>query len=603
MRRRTLPEPVPLTSMRTRLMALVCALLALSGCGASAPEDPLAPWRAQTLTWQACDPDSPTGQGEDSPGTWADDQQALGERLQCARVRVPVDYAHPERGELSVGVLRITAAKPQARRGALFFNPGGPGADGLQTPFRLYQVFSRSNSAHPLGALQLRLLDEYDLIGFSPRGTGASTRLECRSDAQERPIDLGPLGHLDPDYWETVQHNLNAQVAACQTNPLTPDIHTEATARDLDLLRELAGESQLNYIGYSYGTWLGTWYASLFPQRVGRMLLDGNMDFTRSFDQLLIGQPPAQQRALDDLLAPYAARHANIFNLGSTPAQVRALPAAWSPRLQSAVAASSLPMQLYNRETADDALLTIGAAQGLHQVLQALPEDASPPLVLKALQAHRFSPGNQGAETVMQNFALHLYASMLQVPEPEPGIALGTYASVTLAVRCNDTPTEMSDAFWHDLSERYASLYPLLGSNIDTMSCRTWGGPRVQRPALAAMAGLQVLMLQAEFDGATPAQGAMRSFDALPGAHMLYVPGELQHALYPYEDECLDLIATRYLLGETPAQRFLTCPARPLRFDAVAAKAQTTRPGVYRDSTQAHALIGAFKRHLVGSSR
>ena len=140
---------------------LATALFALSGCGGSdgpAP-DPLAAYRTQTLAWQECDT---TAVGVDISGYIT----AAGERLRCASVRVPMDWSAPERGDLQVAVMRLAAAQPQARQGALLFNPGGPGGDGLSYGLVLWSAFGDSNPQSPLGAQQLRLLDEFDMVGF-----------------------------------------------------------------------------------------------------------------------------------------------------------------------------------------------------------------------------------------------------------------------------------------------------------------------------------------------------------------------------------------------------------------------------------------------------
>src|SRR5690606_33555779 len=103
-------------------------------------------------------------------------------KAQCAQMRAPMDYGHPDRGDVSVAVMRIAATEPAKRRGALFFNPGGPGGDGLGLATLLHSIFAGSDPADPQGALQLRLLQEYDMVGFSPRGTGASSTLTCATN-------------------------------------------------------------------------------------------------------------------------------------------------------------------------------------------------------------------------------------------------------------------------------------------------------------------------------------------------------------------------------------------------------------------------------------
>ncbi len=570
--------------------------LTLTACGGGDGDDPLAPYRKQTVAWQQCDPTSLGPKSEAAQRAWLEEWQRLGTRLQCANVRVPMDWSDPARGDLSVGVLRIAAGDRVRRRGALLMNPGGPGGDGLELPYANYRILSRSNPDHPQGALQLRIVNEFDLVGFSPRGTGLSTRLECSTNEIPREVIGGPLGHLDPDYWDNVQYNNRKRTEACKKNPITPFINTDATARDMDLLRELLGDARLNFLGYSYGTWLGTWYASLFPERVGRMVLDSNVDFSSSFDAAFTAQAGAFQRVLDDVLAPYAARHPQTFNLGTTSAAVRAEPLQWLPAVQSLVGVP-LPDKLYSSSAADDALTLLSAGKGLNAVLRSLPEHAPPEQILASLQRHAFNPSDTKQDAAARAAALKLHESAVAQRPPE-SIRVDSETATFLAVRCNDVPSNTDLAFWKQLSYDYNRRYPLTGAAVDSDSCIYWGGPSVTRPPLAAMAGLDVLLVQSQYDGATPAEGALHAFEALPAARMIYVPGEYTHALYPYEDTCVDLATTRYLLGASPTERMNSCPALPLALDVAQTQTKAAASGVYREPVD-H-LIDEFKR-LVGA--
>ncbi len=132
---------------------------------------------------------------------------------------------------------------------------------------------------------------------------------------------------------QRAQHNARLMAQACLNNPLSQHIHTEATARDMDLVRALLGDDKLHYIGYSYGTWLGAWYARLFPERVGRMLLDSSLNIGERLDEQLILQEMADQRILDQIMLPYAARHQDKLALGDAATLHNAL-LALSPSLK-----------------------------------------------------------------------------------------------------------------------------------------------------------------------------------------------------------------------------------------------------------------------------
>jgi pimeloyl-ACP methyl ester carboxylesterase len=551
-------------SPRLGLLAAAAAL-ALAACGGGTPADPLQPYRNQTLAWTTCDPSILGDDNENTRALW----QQLGSRLQCANMRAPMDYSQPSRADISVALLRVSAGQPAQRRGAIAINPGGPGGDGLGMPFQLYGAFTEPSPDMPAEQQQRQnqLLDAFDLIGFSPRGTGASTQLNCASNEVQRSVTLGPAGHATPGFWEDLQYNQRKRSEACLKNPLAPHIHTDATARDLDLMRSLLGDEKLHYIGYSYGTWLGAWYASLFPERTGRMLLDSNMDFSGLFDVNVLDQTVAQQQVFDEVLAPYAARHAQLFNLGSTAEQVRALPATFSPRLQSALQPSI--SDLLSPNGANALLTEITAAQGLQAVLQTLPANTAQNAVREALEAYDFNPRHVQQSALARQSALRLYSRMEMQPFPG-SVFLPSYPAVHMAVICNDTVSNPDPGFWQGISRDYAQKYPLFRGEIDSFSCLYWGGPKVQRPPLSAMSGLDVLLVQTQYDAQTSTGGALRAFSALPAARLIMVEGDYKHGVYPYADRCVDDAVTRYLLGQGPATRQSSCPGHPLAQDASA---------------------------------
>lgn len=578
-------------------MALAAALAACGG-GSSSP-DPLNEYRTQAVQWVECDP---TILGMPIDGL---DIQPPAGRLQCAQVRAPMDWSEPQRGDVSLAVMRMAAGRPEARRGVLFFNPGGPGMDGLSMTLHLWAAFADSNPASSQGAQQLRLLDEYDMVGFSPRGVGASTRLSCATNELTRFVDFSAAG------WDTLENIANAhyngrkQSEACARNPLTPYINTDATVRDMDLLRGLLGDEKLNYLGYSYGTWLGAWYASLFPEKVGRMVLDSATDFSASMEQMLHGQPPARQRLFDEVLAPYAARHPGFFRLGATEAEVRAVMPRLAPRVQ-AVLAEALSGLGYFRSSAAEYLGHVAAAQALDAALLSVPNAADADAVQGALALHPFAPGDEPHDAQLRETAWKLYDNYRNTWLEPKAQSVRLDNATGVAVRCNDTPSTTDPAEWiakvRDMA-RQAPMY--FGGLLQMDACAFWGGPSVRKPDPAAMQQLPVLFVQSQYDAATNTDDANRFFAQLPGARRVYVAGDFQHGVYPYSDACVDPKVTAHLLGESPAPRETTCQGQPLQgeeptADAMPkAKAADSTPPVYKNPEKARALIDRFKRGLV----
>ena len=135
------------------------------------------------------------------------------------------------------------------------------------------------------------------------------------------------------------------------------------------------------------------------------------------------------------------------------------------------------------------------------------------------------------------------------------------------------------------------------------MQCAYCGGPSVTRAPVSALTGLDILMVQAEYDSATPVEGAMAAFQALPIGHMVYVPGELSHGLYPYSDQCVDTAVTRYLLGESPLDRQTVCAAHPLQLDAAAVARKASVASAYQDPESAAVHIERFKAGIGQAAR
>lgn len=549
---------------------------ALAGGDGDRSPDPLKKYREQTVQWTECDPDLLE---EDV----SDIVHEAGDRLRCARVSAPLDWSDAERGDIVIGMLRLEAAKPEKRRGALLFNPGGPGGDGLSDPLIVFQTFKDSDPNDPLGARKLRLFDEYDMVGFSPRGLGASTQYQCAGSSESDTllvdfVDLSPGGWDDPGNIARIHRNAGKLAQACRTNPITPYINTDATARDMELLRTLLGDDKLNYVGYSYGTWLGAWYASLFPDRVGRMVLDGAMDFTSTFQEAELANGAAEQRLFDEVLAPYAARHHDYFGLGTSEAEVRAAARNLSSGVQLQLSEQSALLR--DLAGADGFLLAISAARGLDTILKlpVIPELGSGS-VLEALKGYRFHSSNEAIDSELRKIAGELaegyFADLLHQAQGQRAYLLDPSTVQRQAILCNDTPATTDTADWAAKIRSAAQLPPMFFGHDDaalysSSVCVFWGGPSVNKPDHAPMRPLDVLFVQSEYDVATPAEEANAFFTELPQARRVYVRGGLEHGLFVGSgNACVDSHVTDYLLGESPAQRETECHAKPLKQDAL----------------------------------
>ncbi|MDN5763064.1 MAG: alpha/beta hydrolase [Microlunatus sp.] len=192
-------------------------------------------------------------------------------RAQCGTVKLPLDYDRPRGAKTEVALLRVRAKDPKRRIGALFVNPGGPGASGVQF------------AAAAPDFLSTEMLARFDIVGIDPRGTNFSDNVACWRNFGAQAAALAgmavPFPYTNP---ETRDYVASARKfgKACSTTgrPLSSHMSTAQVARDMDVLRRTLGDRTLTYLGFSYGTYLGQVYANLFPDRVRAIAIDGVLD-------------------------------------------------------------------------------------------------------------------------------------------------------------------------------------------------------------------------------------------------------------------------------------------------------------------------------------
>lgn len=206
----------------------------------------------------------------------------------CTWFEVPLDYANPDGQALRLRVLKSPTRDKQSRVGSLVLNPGGPGGSGYQ--YALYSSASFSSE----------ITQAFDIVGFDPRGVGKSDPIACLSDKQTDSVMTTLGAPASREDVPTVAEAAALVGQTCKENSpsLVPQIGTVPAARDMDILRNLLDEPKLNFLGLSYGTFLGLTYADLFTDKVGRFVLDGLIDPALTHNELAHGQADGFQRAL-----------------------------------------------------------------------------------------------------------------------------------------------------------------------------------------------------------------------------------------------------------------------------------------------------------------
>ncbi|MGW6393179.1 alpha/beta hydrolase [Streptomyces sp. NPDC055103] len=300
-------------SIRVRMTVLAVTGLLVAGCtgggsgasgggptakepsAATSPTPPPATTGTKPSTAAALPPlpASLTGQRPDWKRCEASESgQRPGAEWRCATVRVPLDHAKPEGATIPVALIRKEAGDKSGRIGSLLFNFGGPGASGVDILPRAARAYAK-------------LGKRYDLVGFDPRGVGGSAGVVCRDDAEqaaaEASVDLTPDTAAEEAAYLKDNTAFGAGCAR-RSGTVLPYTTTTATARDLDLVRQVLGDDRLHYFGMSYGTQLGGTYAHLFPKNVGRFVLDAVVDPTADTTGHARHQTIGFQRALDNYL-------------------------------------------------------------------------------------------------------------------------------------------------------------------------------------------------------------------------------------------------------------------------------------------------------------
>jgi len=263
------------------VLALIGAGIAYVGWRIIDRDDAVEPWTAPTSTGERTD--AALAKFYTQKLQWSDCGRA-----RCAQITVPVDYDEPDGDTLELSVRLYPATDGRAER-TLFVNPGGPGGSATQYAGTLW------------GDLSSDATDVYDVVGVDPRGVGDSTPLQCLDDADmDAFIDTDPDPD-DPGEVDGLRRATDEMGQACAANSgdLASHVSTEEVARDMDIARALMGRDELDWFGASYGTQLGATYAHLFPERVGRMVLDGAVDPSVDAFEAAMGQTTGFQRAFD----------------------------------------------------------------------------------------------------------------------------------------------------------------------------------------------------------------------------------------------------------------------------------------------------------------
>ena len=457
--------------------------------------------------------DAPTGTGLsgylDQRLRWSN----CGGTAVCADVVAPLDYADPGAQALTLSLKKLPATAAP-RLGTLFINPGGPGGSGKE----LVDSFSRTG------------LEQYDIVGWDPRGTGDSTPVRCydsaRADAMN-DLDASP----DTEQERTALLQATAEFAdSCweHSGDLLNHISTIETVRDLDLLRRLVDDDSLHFLGYSYGTQIGATYAELFPDKVGRVVLDAAVNISE--DDAVI-QAMGFDLALGNF-AQWCGEEACVLG-GSKDEVLATITGLWDD-LESA------PLAVGDRRLTQSYAVR-GVATLLYSGKAAWP--ALVAYVQKALQ-HEGRPLLWAAD---------------QLNDRGDGGTYGTMFYAFPAISCLDDTTDRgvlaADKAWVEDQQKAPIFGRYFGPDY---GCALW--PVRPAPALdiRGAGAAPIVVVGGTGDNATPYQQAVEMADQLESAVLVTYQGE-GHGSFGGKSSCVDALVVAYLVKGTVPQDGVRC--------------------------------------------
>jgi pimeloyl-ACP methyl ester carboxylesterase len=482
----------------------------------SAPAEPTA----EPIEWQDCNEElQPLIAGQ--PGS------ERGLSFECGQVPVPISYDEPGGERLPLTLVRAVHPGQTERIGSLVVNPGGPGGSGVDAAIGLALTLPED------------VLRRFDLVGFDPRGVALSSPVECIPDeTKDRLIAAEP----QPTSAEQLDEafDLAGEVAeGCIERYESPAalgaFNTVDTARDMDLLREALGEEKLTYLGYSYGTTLGSTYAELFPDRVRAFVLDAAVDP----DDDPQAEAEAQAAGLEASFDAFA-QNCSLLLAGC--------PLGPNPRLfvdELMLQASQAPIP--SAEVGETRQATPGVV--LTAVQAALYDTGTWPQLSQALAAAR--TGNAaGLFSLADSFLGRLED--------------GTYSNqldANVAINCADTDQTIETDEVRALAAEWDARYPLFGAGaaVGLYTCTPWEGDRTPLPARDAEGSAPILVVGNSGDPVTPLPGAVDMAEQLTSGVLLTWQGQ-GHTAYP-KNPCVNDAVNAYLIDLVVPLDGLTCPA------------------------------------------
>lgn len=439
--------------------------------------------------------------------------------LQCTELEVPMDYADPDGEKMTLALNKRPGGKSTI--GSLLVNPGGPGASGLEIV----------RDAVP-SMFGLKLQRDFDVIGFDPRGVGSSTPVKCQTPKEQ---DASRQEQFDPSTDEglatmRVEAAKDAGLCAKRTGPALGFVDTVSAARDMDIMREALGDKWLNYLGYSYGTSLGAHYAQLFPQNVGRLVLDGALDPKLDNDEITRGQAVGFENEIRAYLQ-------DCLDSGDCP---------FTGNLDDAL---SQLRELFNSVEANPMTGSDGRKVPIIDFVNGfivpLYDNSSWPILTEALR-----------DVIAGDVDQIQYFADLSAGRETDGSYNGNITAAFTAVNCLDYPMDARTETMRAEAKALVEAAPTIGKYLayGPVGCEDWKYPATGKPGeLTAKGAAPIVVIGTTGDPATPYAWSESLAKQLESASLVTFEGH-GHTAYGRSNGCVSEAVESYLIdGIIPA--------------------------------------------------
>jgi len=431
-------------------------------------------------------------------------QDCYGE-FQCSSFKVPTDYENMDEKNFVLKVLKHSASDQADKLGAIVVNPGGPGGSAVHYAFNAKYIVSDG------------LLEKYDIVGFDSRGINNSEEIRCLTDVEEDTFLNADASDGKPQSVADLEAISEEFAAKCAKSAGTKlgHVSTLEAAKDMEILRNLLNEDKLNYLGKSYGTYLGTLYASLFPKSVGRMVLDGAVDPSSSLREQQIAQAVGFDRALNNYLASQ-----NKFKLTDIQTLLRN--------------SKTNPMEDSNGRKATQSLVITAIAQSLYDPIDGWKDLSK--LLSKAI-------------TKKEPSEIFELADRYNTRD-ESGSYYSNQNDIAIMITCLDWQEPRSIEQMRSDRGAFIKAAPVFGQflNFAGLPCKYWKAkPQLPKTQLTKIVTDPIIIIGVTEDPATPYKWSQNLAKVFPNSMLLTLKGE-GHTGHNQGNECVDSAVDSYYL-------------------------------------------------------